>query len=86
MKQNQPGAISHPRTRKKENESETSKRTRLTQKAIVETAAELFAQRGFGATSLNDLADALGVTKVALYYHVKFAPFPCKAFHRIGSR
>jgi TetR/AcrR family transcriptional regulator, cholesterol catabolism regulator len=47
------------------------KRTRLTQKVIVEAAAELFAWKGFGATSLNDIAETLGVTKVALYYHVK---------------
>ncbi|GLV59665.1 putative transcriptional regulator, TetR family protein [Dictyobacter sp. S3.2.2.5] len=71
MKQNQPDPISQPKTRRKDSENEGGKRTRLTQKAIVETAAELFAQRGFGATSLNDIADALGVTKVALYYHVK---------------
>lgn len=57
--------------RKKDDDSETTRRTRLTQKVIVEAAAELFAARGFGATSLNDIADALGVTKVALYYHVK---------------
>ncbi|GHO84456.1 TetR/AcrR family transcriptional regulator [Dictyobacter formicarum] len=71
MKQNQSGPIPHPKARKKDSENEANKRTRLTQKVIVETAAELFAQRGFGATSLNDIADALGVTKVALYYHVK---------------
>jgi AcrR family transcriptional regulator len=56
---------------KKDRQTARVKRTRLTQKVIVETAAELFAQRGFGATSLNDIAEALGVTKVALYYHVK---------------
>lgn len=48
-----------------------AKSTRLTQKNISEAAAELFAHKGFGATSLNDIADSLGVTKVALYYHVK---------------
>jgi AcrR family transcriptional regulator len=31
----------------------------------------LFAQKGFGATSLEDIADVLGATKGALYYHVK---------------
>jgi AcrR family transcriptional regulator len=56
---------------KKGYQSEGVKRTRLTQKVIVERAAELFARQGFGATSLNDIAEALGVTKVALYYHVK---------------
>jgi len=31
----------------------------------------LFAQKGFGATSLEDIAEVLGATKGALYYHVK---------------
>jgi len=47
------------------------KRVRLTQKVIVEIAAELFARKGFGATSLDDIAEQLGATKGALYYHVK---------------
>lgn len=47
------------------------KRERLTQKAIVAVAAELFARGGFGATSLDDIAEALGATKGALYYHIK---------------
>ncbi len=47
------------------------KRERITQQAIVATAARLFAQKGFGATSLEDIADVLGATKGALYYHVK---------------
>src|SRR5260221_10247837 len=38
------------------------KRVRLTQKAIVAAAASLFAERGFGSTSLEDIADVLGVT------------------------
>lgn len=47
------------------------KRVRLTQQAIVTAAAELFARNGFGATSLEDIAEEIGVTKGALYYHVK---------------
>jgi TetR/AcrR family transcriptional regulator, cholesterol catabolism regulator len=50
---------------------EKSKRVRLNQQIIMDAAAETFAQKGFGATSLNDIAATLGVTKVALYYHVK---------------
>lgn len=57
--------------RKKSQEAGEKKRARLTQKAIVETAAELFARQGFGATSLDDIAEQLGATKGALYYHVK---------------
>jgi len=48
-----------------------AKRIRLTQKAIVTTAATLFAEKGFGSTSLDDIAEVLGVTKGALYYHIK---------------
>lgn len=47
------------------------KHERLTQRAIVAVAAELFARGGFGATSLDDIAEALGATKGALYYHIK---------------
>jgi AcrR family transcriptional regulator len=57
--------------RKKESGSVNEKRKRLTQKAIVDAAAELFARDGFGATSLDDIAALLGATKGALYYHVK---------------
>lgn len=46
-------------------------RTRLSQQVIVATAADLFAHNGFGSTSIDDIAGALGVTKGALYYHVK---------------
>jgi TetR/AcrR family transcriptional regulator, cholesterol catabolism regulator len=57
--------------RKKERKPGKVKRERLTQKAIVAAAAELFARNGFGATSLDDIAAVLGATKGALYYHVK---------------
>jgi AcrR family transcriptional regulator len=56
---------------KKNERANKEKRVRLTQKAIVAAAAKLFAERGFGSTSLEDIADVLGVTKGALYYHVK---------------
>lgn len=46
-------------------------KVRLSQQNIVAAAAELFARNGFGATSLEDIATSLGVTKGALYYHVK---------------
>ncbi len=57
--------------RRKNEKTGKEKRVRLTQRAIVAAAAELFAQRGFGSTSLDDIAEVLGVTKGALYYHVK---------------
>lgn len=44
-----------------------------THERILEVAARLFSERGFAGTSIRDIADALGVTKAALYYH-----FPSK--------
>jgi AcrR family transcriptional regulator len=40
-----------------------------TKQRIRETARELFARRGVARTSLQEIADALGITKPALYYH-----------------
>src|SRR5487761_1531478 len=47
------------------------RRQRLTQQAIVAAAADLFARKGFGATSLDDIAEVLGASKASLYYHIK---------------
>ena len=38
---------------------------------IVETAAELFKKHGYNATSVRQIAEAVGVTEAALYYHFK---------------
>lgn len=40
-----------------------------TKKRIQQTARELFAQQGVHRTSLQEIADRLGITKPALYYH-----------------
>ncbi len=37
---------------------------------MYEHAARLFAERGFAGTSLQDVADAMGITRPALYYYV----------------
>ena len=34
-------------------------------------AAQIFFTKGYNATSLNDIADSLGITKAALYYYVE---------------
>lgn len=39
--------------------------------AVLQTAARLFNERGFHATSLDDIAQQLNVTKPTLYYYVK---------------
>lgn len=36
---------------------------------IVSEATRLFAQKGYGSTSVRELAEAVGVTKPTLYYH-----------------
>lgn len=40
-----------------------------TRQRIQHVARELFAQKGVQRTSLQDIADRLGITKPALYYH-----------------
>lgn len=40
-----------------------------TRERILQTALELFAQRGYEAVSVSDIAGALGLTKGALYRH-----------------
>jgi AcrR family transcriptional regulator len=52
--------------------SEDARRTD-TRERILEVSARMFSERGFAGTSIRDIADALGVTKAALYYH-----FPSK--------
>ncbi|KQP11820.1 TetR/AcrR family transcriptional regulator [Pseudorhodoferax sp. Leaf267] len=39
--------------------------------AVLQTAARLFNERGFHATSLDDIAERLHVTKPTLYYYVR---------------
>jgi len=57
---------------------------------ILDVALELFTEQGYDKTSLREIADRLGVTKAALYYH-----FPSKGdiflelhlrLHEIGRR
>ncbi|MDM0117830.1 TetR/AcrR family transcriptional regulator [Variovorax sp. J22R133] len=40
---------------------------------ILDAASLLFIEKGFGGTNINDIADAVGVTRTALYYY-----FPSK--------
>src|SRR5262245_19768127 len=47
--------------------TETSKR-RLNQ--IYEVAAQLFCDKGFDATSMSDIADAVGITKAGIYHFI----------------
>lgn len=49
----------------------TTARRELVENEMYEHAIRLFAERGFAGTSLQDIADALGITRPALYYYVK---------------
>ncbi|MGE0597960.1 MAG: TetR/AcrR family transcriptional regulator [Dehalococcoidia bacterium] len=40
-----------------------------TRDGIVAAAAEIFGQRGFGASSVDEVAQQAGVTKATVYYH-----------------
>jgi AcrR family transcriptional regulator len=42
-----------------------------TRARIKDVALELFTEQGYDATSLREIAERLGVTKAALYYHFK---------------
>jgi AcrR family transcriptional regulator len=42
-----------------------------TRERIQSVALELFAEQGYDKTSLREIAERLGVTKAALYYHFK---------------
>ncbi|WP_430335959.1 TetR/AcrR family transcriptional regulator [Rhodococcus sp. ACT016] len=43
----------------------------MVENEIFEHAARLFAERGFASTNLQEIADAVGLTRPALYYYVK---------------
>lgn len=45
-------------------------RRELVEKQIMEQATRLFAERGFASTTLQDIADATGLTRPALYHYV----------------
>ena len=42
-----------------------------TRQRIQAVALELFTEQGYEKTSLREIAERLGVTKAALYYHFK---------------
>lgn len=42
-----------------------------TRERILSTSLTLFAEQGFDGTSLQQIADRLGLTKAALYYHFR---------------
>jgi AcrR family transcriptional regulator len=47
----------------------TLSETPRTRERILEAALALFAEKGYDATSMREIAEHLGITKAALYYH-----------------
>ncbi len=50
---------------------EPSEEYRRKREALIGAAAELFRQRGYAATTLDEVAEALDVRKASLYYYVR---------------
>jgi AcrR family transcriptional regulator len=53
-----------------------------TKERILDVALELFTEKGFDATSLREIAERLGVTKAAIYYHFASKDEILMALHR----
>jgi AcrR family transcriptional regulator len=63
-----------PRPPASANGDETKRRRRTGHRAffeaeLLETATQVFAKQGFAATNLQDIADAMGVTRTTLYHY-----------------
>jgi AcrR family transcriptional regulator len=52
-----------------DNDDDVSPAARSTRDRILDVALDLFTAKGFDGTSLREIAEELGVTKAALYYH-----------------
>lgn len=52
-----------------------------TRERILDTAMHLFVEKGYDKTSLRDIAEALGFTKAALYYHFERKEDILRALH-----
>ncbi|MFC5181192.1 TetR/AcrR family transcriptional regulator [Actinomadura harenae] len=58
-----------------------------TREQIRRVALELFAEQGYEKTSLREIAERLGVTKAALYYHFKTKEdIIASLFEEVGER
>jgi AcrR family transcriptional regulator len=57
-----------------------TERTGDTRERIKDVALELFTEQGYEQTSLREIAERLGVTKAALYYHFKSKEEIVRAF------
>ena len=62
--------VKNPERTSKDKSSGTTRRS-LVENEIYEHATRLFAEHGFAGTTLQDIAEAVGVTRPALYYYFK---------------
>lgn len=60
---------SHPHTTRQSTREPKQERARRTRAQILRVAAEIFAQHGYPAVSLQDVADRASMTKGAVYHH-----------------
>jgi AcrR family transcriptional regulator len=51
------------------NQASDALRNALLRRSVLDAAARLFAERGFGGTNLQDVAAALGMSRPSLYYY-----------------
>lgn len=51
--------------------STRAEQAQRTRQGVLDTARRLFAEKGFAATSLQQIADTLGVTKANVYYYFR---------------
>ncbi len=57
-----------------------------TRQRILDVSAELFVDQGYDGTSLREIAERLGVTKAALYYHFSSKDQILRALLEPGER
>src|SRR5215510_5566523 len=53
--------------------------------AVLETAAQLFLEKSYGRTSLNDVAERLNITKPALYHYFRNKEDILLECYRLGT-
>src|ERR1700734_3155859 len=61
--------VLHPAIEPLPNPSDALSEPTSTRDRILNAALDLFIEKGFDKTSLREIAEQIGVTKAALYYH-----------------
>ncbi len=61
----------HKKSESNLDEGVRDKRKALVEKQIMEQACLLFAEKGYGGTTLTDIAETVGLTRAAIYYYFR---------------